>query len=69
MHGDDGPGEGERGDDAAGYEQRLQTEGTDVRDEGNVRIGLARIPRAALCEPVNEERKKGDYPDSASDEG
>ena len=49
VHGDDGPGEGERRDDAAGYEQRLQAEGPDVRDEGNVGIDLPGIARGALC--------------------
>lgn len=48
VHGDDGPGEGKGSDDATGYEERLQAEGADVRDEGDVGIGLARIARGAL---------------------
>ena len=52
--GDDGRSEGEGSDDGAGYEERLQAEGTDVGDEGDVGVDLSRIPRAALCEPVDE---------------
>ena len=67
VHGDDGAGEGERGDDAAGYEERLQAEGPDVGDEGDVRIALSRVPRGAFCEPVDEKREKRDDPDGAAD--
>lgn len=48
VHGDDGPGEGEGSNDTAGYKQRLQAEGTDIRDECNGGIGLSGISRAAL---------------------
>lgn len=48
VHGDDGSGEGEGSDDAAGHEQGLQAEGTDVGDEGDVGIGLSGIARGAL---------------------
>ena len=48
VHGYDGQGEGERGDDPAGYEERLQAEGADVGDEGYGRVGLARVAGAAF---------------------
>lgn len=69
VHGNDGPGEGERRDDTAADEQRLQAEGTDIRDEGHVGIGLSGIARAAFRQPVDEEREERDYPDGAAAKG
>ena len=48
MYGDDGLGEGEGGEDAAGYEERLQAEGADVGDEGYGGVRLARVAGAAV---------------------
>lgn len=48
VHRDDGRGEGEGREDAAGYEERLQVEGADVGDEGDG-VDLAGVPGAAFC--------------------
>ena len=49
VDGDDGQGEGEGGEDPAGYEERLQAEGADVGDEGYGGVRLARVAGAAFC--------------------
>ena len=48
MHGDDGPCEGEGGDDPAGYEKRLQAECSDVGYEGYIRVRLPGIAGGSL---------------------
>ena len=67
VHGDDGGGEGEGRKGTAGYEERLQAEGADVGNEGDIWVDLSGITRAAVGEPVDEECEKGDDPDGATD--
>ena len=65
----DGADEADGGQGAADDEDGLELEGGDVADEGDVRVDLAGVARAAESEPAREEDCDGAEPRDGCDDG
>ena len=62
VHGQDSAEIRDGGDSAAGHENGLEGEGSDVADEGHDRIHLARVAGATDRDPPDEQGGEGDEP-------